>query len=98
MTGHQDIESGKTWVETKISEISATIPKPPTALVWQRPEQQMMEQFAWPTIELKVFWGENFEIVEFLEDELQDVEEEVEIQVRLEDRVRHGLASLKAGV
>ena len=58
----------------------------------------MMEQFAWPTIELKVFWGENFEIVEFLEDELQDVEEEAEIQVRLEDRVRHGLASLKAGV
>jgi len=64
---------------------------PSSMLVWQRPEQRTKEQFARGSIGLKIYRGEAFQIIEFLETELADVEVTSEIRQRLDERIREGL-------
>lgn len=53
----------------------------------------MREQFVKGSIGLKLYWGEDFKVIEFLETELRDVEAMLDIQRWLEERIREGLSN-----
>lgn len=57
---------------------------------WQCPKQTKRQSVT-GSIVLKLTRGEDFQIVEFLETELRDVEATPELQARLEGRMREGL-------
>ncbi len=93
MNRRTGVEAGKIWVEQKLREISARLRNPFQALEWQRPEQRTKQQFARDSIGLRIYWGEEFRIIEFLVTDLRDAEATPEIQARLEEMIRERLVT-----
>jgi hypothetical protein len=83
------VESGKIWVEHRIRELAQELFRPVDCLEWPRAgDPTIARSFKAGTIPLRIWRGGEFQIVEFLITELEDVEATPEIQRRLGDRIR----------
>jgi hypothetical protein len=87
-----EIEPGKIWVEHRIRELAQELGQVVDCLEWPRPgDPTIARSFKAGTIPLRIWRGEEFQIVEFLETELADAEATPEVQRRLEERIMEGL-------
>jgi hypothetical protein len=88
------VEYGNISVEINIREISKELSRAVDCLEWPRPgDPTIARSFKAGTIPLRIWHGGEFQMVEFLETELEDVEATPEMQERLEERIREGLST-----
>ena len=79
------IESGKTWVEARVRELSRQRRIAARALTWQTISAPALEEGI--ALELSVRSGEALCSVPFFDVELQEVERDVDVQALLIERL-----------
>ena len=85
------VEAGQLWINARIRELAAGREPLVQSFEWEDPATRSRTAIAGRTIGLAIWIGEKHVAIRFLESELKDVEDDIDVQSILMNRLREAL-------